>query len=352
MSHGSPTHGQYNNMQGTTLYSLENLEDFSRGLQHEYRVHDRLIQSVLHAGSVLSEADKETSRPWYLSWSDLFETEFRETKRFNMCILDLDTDSPAHHEIMAGLLESRLTPDVKHTLHGGIRPDGKVWVIHIFCYDLPMKRLNPLTLSIILLESILVQLLTRGSTKNQDWGCFEVTHEPTRIENSRMPDYQRTMEVLQALIHRILEKCSENTIHFIFTGIRCTKLNPRRLYQLAGFVIDMARLVRDVLSIQDDRMVKCIFCGDGLLDFTYLFDSLEQHKKRLEEGSEEDKKEIEDILEKTLMLDWNGYHEVWIEQDLVNHLTGPDEERERQVQEFHNSHPDNEYGLGNDFEAC
>jgi len=51
------------------------------------------------------------------------------------------------------------------------------------------------------------------------------------------------------------------------------------------------------------------------------------------------------------MLDWNGYDGYWIGKDLVNHLIGPDEERERRVYESQNPHPDNPDGLDNDFEA-
>jgi hypothetical protein len=179
------------------------------------------------------------------------------------------------------------------------------------------------------LESILAQLSTKPSTRNQDWGFFEVTHERARKENSRMPDYQKTMEVLQALIYRILKRCPENTIHFVFTGIKRMKLDHWQLQELACFVIDMARLVKTALPIQGDRMMKCIFCGDGLLDFSYLFDYLEQHKQRLEAGSEEVQEEIKDIFEKMLMLDWNWSQSCWIEQDLVSHFIDPNKAKKR-----------------------
>ena len=127
------------------------------------------------------------------------------------------------------------------------------------------------------------------------------------------------MEFLHTLVYRILEKCAKTTIHFVFTGIRCTKLGHWNLHELACFFIDMVRLVRTALPIHDDRMVKCVFCGDGLLDFAYLFDYLDQHKTRLEESSDEAEAEIKGILAKILMLEWNRDERVWNEQDLVSH---------------------------------
>ncbi|KAE8554912.1 hypothetical protein TMatcc_005529 [Talaromyces marneffei ATCC 18224] len=285
-------------MTSTINYSLEDLEKFSHDLRRKHKIEHGLVQSVLRAGSVLSELDEKTLQPKDLLGQDLFEKEFRTTGRFNMSILDLHTAAETNHQIMAALLERRLTPIVKHTLHGSLRPEGKVWVIHIFCYDLSPSRLTPLTLSTILLGSILVQLSTKPSTRNQHWDFFQVNHQPTRRENSRMPDYQKTMEVLQVLISRILEMCPENNIRIIFSGIKRPKLSHSALHELACFVLDMARLVRTVLPIEDKRTVKCVICGDGLLDSTYLFGYLEQHKERLEEGSEEEKDEIKGILER------------------------------------------------------
>lgn len=332
MSDSPPTQDHSNDMQRTEYYSLHDLEGFSQEMKHIHRVDDHLVQSVLRAGSVLSELDKETPRAKALLRHRLFQRDFRDTDRFNMSILDSRANSYENHKIMAALSERCLTPSVKYTLDGGIRTMGRVWVIHIFCYDLPTKRLNPLTLSVILLGSILVQVSTRQSTKHQDWGSFEVTHEPIRTENSTMRDYQRTMEVLQALIYQILEKCPGNTMHFIFTGINCRGLGHQSLNHLACFIIDMARLVRAILPnhMQDNRMVKCVFCGDGLLDLSCLLDYLFQHKERLEKGSEEEQDEVQKLFAKILMLEWNIHEEDrWDEQDLECHYIDPEKVKEK-----------------------
>lgn len=303
-------------MQGTKNYSLKDLEEFSEDLRSTHRItdltDDYLVQSVLSTGSVLSEPDEldeETPQLKALLRHDLFAKDFLTTKRFNLSILDLQSKSRTDHEIMARRLDRRLTPDVQHTLDGDLGPEGKVWVIHIFCYD-QGRKLTPLTLSLILLESILSQIGARASTKDL---VFKVNHEPTRIENSTMPNYQKTMEVLQGLIYRILEKCPENTMHFIFTGIKRMDLGYP-LDELACFVIDMARLVRTVLPNQNNGMVKCIFCGHDLLETAYLFGYLEQHKYRLERGNQEEKEEIQDILKNMLILKWNRYDGWWDEK--------------------------------------
>jgi hypothetical protein len=298
-------------MQGGKNYSLKNLEEFSEDIRSTHRITDQtddyLVQPVLSAGSVLHEPDElveETPQLKALLRDDLFAKDFLTTKRFNLSLLDLRSGSRADHEIMARRLDRRL-----NTLDGDLGPEGKVWVIHIFCYD-QGRRSTPLTLSLMLLESILSQIGARASTKDL---VFKVNHEPARIENSTMPNYQKTMEVLQGLIYRILEKCPENTMHFIFTGIKRMDLGYP-LDELACFVIDMARLVRNVLPKQNNGMVKCIFCGHDLLETSYLFGYLEQHKYQLERGNQEEKEEIQDIVKNMLILKWNRYDGWWDEK--------------------------------------
>lgn len=322
MSKSSPAQGHSNGIPGAEYYSLQMLEDFVNEIRLRHGIDD-LGQSVLRSGSNISESDQETPRPNTLLQSHLFNTQFKDSNKFNTSLLDLRTNARNDHKIMAALLELCLTPTVKYTVEGGIRADSKVWVIHLFCYDIPVERFSPLTLSVIILKTLLARLRTKPSTKHRNWGHFEVIHKSTRTENPSVLDHNRIMDVLHSLISRFLKECSEHTIHFVFTGIKYREFEYRRLYELSSFFIVMARLVR---TVQNDRMVKCIFCGDGLLD---LLDCLEQKKERLKQGTKEENKDIQLTLARTLMLRWNDSEACWHEQDLVSHFV----DREKAMEE-------------------
>jgi hypothetical protein len=249
----------------------------------------------------------------------LYDSQFLGTKRFNMSIIDLYTENMSELQFIARYLERSL-----------VTPGGRGasdWVIHIFCCEddgLRKHTLTPICISILLLNHLSVQLRKRPSTKKKDWGSIKVEHQPT--EDPKFNYHQYIMEILTELIYQILEKCPELFVHFVFSGIVLDHHYEDWFHHLARFMIDMGRLVGCVDPIGENRMVKCIFSGLGLLDEAYLFKFLRMEREKKFENPRK-KAEIEDIYVQTLMLDWNRHRRRYQTFELIDDATDDEGEQ-------------------------
>lgn len=90
------------------------------------------------------------------------------------------------------------------------------------------------------------------------------------------------MDTVGLLIKQALEELPK-TMHFIFSGLRLFELNAEQRVNLASFMFGMAQHIATVIDpTTDKRMVKCVFCGDGLLPSSGFVDYLEKEKQKLQ----------------------------------------------------------------------
>lgn len=282
-------------------YSLERIEEISRKLMKKHKIENRHKQTAFESLPEPSLATLEMPRLKKLKKKYLYDSQFLGTKRFNISIIDLHTEDVSDLKFIARYLERSLV-----SLGGRGESD---WVIHIFCCKDDGSRkhtLTPISMSLLLLNHLSVQLRNRPSTNDKDWGSIKVEHKPTKKEDPELPYHQYIMEILTELIYQILEKCPRLFMHFVFSGIVLDHHYEDLLHHLAHFMIDMGRLVGYVDPIGENRMVKCIFSGVGLLDKAYLWDIFMSERGKEFENPRE-KAEIEDIFVQTLMLDWNRH---------------------------------------------
>lgn len=282
-------------------YTLERIEEVSRKLIKKHKIDSRHRQTAFESLPGPSLATPEMPLLKKLKKEYLYDSQFQGTKRFNMSIIDLHTRDLSDLKFIARYLERSLVPP-------GGREESD-WVIHIFCCKDDGSRkhtLTPISMSLLLLNHLSVQLRKRPSTKNKDWGSIKVEHKATKKEDPELPYHQYVMEILTELIYQILEKCPKIFMHFVFSGIVLDHYYEDLLHHLARFMIDMGRLVGYVDPIGENRMVKCIFSGAGLLDKAYLLDFLMSERRKEFENPRE-KAEIEDVFAQTLRLDWNRH---------------------------------------------
>lgn len=200
-----------------------------------------------------------------------------------MSIIDLDTNS--HYD--QGIITASVADSFVES-----SPKFGVMLIHIFCHD-KVKILTPFYLSLGLLDSILNMLCTEPYGE-----CLSIRVSHTVRQDEKFY-YEPTMELLRALISRVLEKRRKETMRFVFSGIQPWGLVTDNRPGLARFLIDMGRLMNSVLPQEQQRKVKCVFCGDIL--FGCLVDYLKS-EKGLKRGDPDE----QEIFRKILMLKWNG----------------------------------------------
>lgn len=205
---------------------------------------------------------------------------FLKTERFPMSIIDLNYREEDEHKIVARYVEEKLCQG------------STTWVIHLFCYNVS-DRVTSLALSIILRRGILSKLpkLKPSSLYEKDWGICKIDPSMT----ADLTEYEFIMMMVANLISEVLKELPKRTIHFIFSGLRpSTMTNNEQRDGLTRFMLEMADMVKTISGDRDDdRMIKCVFCGDGLFDSLGLVRLLE------EEGQ-------------TLMLKWEPAKSVWL----------------------------------------
>lgn len=199
-----------------------------------------------------------------------------------MAIIDLDTDSLYDHGTITKFLSDSLI---------GSPPKSEVMLIHIYCYD-KVKMVTPLYLSIALLDSLLKILSTEPY---KDCLSIKVGDEARQYYRK---NYQTIWELLGELISRVCEKRPEETMHFIFSGIRPRDTDEGHRLALARFIIDMGHLLNTALPTQDKREIKCVFGGNLLFGCLLYHLQAEKEKKR---GEPKEKK----IFRQILMLKWD-----------------------------------------------
>jgi hypothetical protein len=282
----SSLHKQDRNNGAGTIFRELNLDDlmvYVTDLRKKYRIHGLILKSF-HPECKLPEPSPRTEA---LSKNDRYHTEFLKEENYNMSIIDLNTESEDEHTIM-----SRFLIDSLFESSGG--KHGPM-VIYIFCYD-QLEMLTPLILSTILLQVILNELF---NDSYKDWNSIKVDYNG-RFQDWR--EYEITMEILKVLISQVLEDYPEDTMHFVFGGMRPFDLDEDQRLSLARFMIDMGRLVRTVLPGGDKRKVKCTFSGNVL--FECLSHHLESEKAQRRGNPKE-----EEIFRQMLMLAFDRHGE-------------------------------------------
>lgn len=115
-----------------------------------------------------------------------------------MFVIDLKMPGFENHEAVARFLGDNLTPSAKE--------HRRTWVIHLFCPNRSWpQNLGPVSIVILMLFIISAKLTCKTNTESHQWDPFKVEHKSTTA-TSRKDAYQKTMEILKALISRILEK--------------------------------------------------------------------------------------------------------------------------------------------------
>lgn len=252
----SSSHRQDRNNGAETLfreYNFNGLERYAMELGTIYHLNERILEFFHPKLAILEPSQMPASQmpaqTIALSNDAQYDTEFLREESYNMSIIDLNTVSRDDHISITQFLISSLFYS-----SGGTR--GPM-IIHIFCYDEP-DMLTPLNLSVILLQSILKKLYKDS----------HIDRKSIRIacngSGQDMREYEITMEILRVLISRILKDYPEDTMHFVFGGIRSCYLTEGQQLSLARFMIDMGGLVRSVLPRGDMRKVKCTFSGNAL----------------------------------------------------------------------------------------
>lgn len=303
MSASSSTQDQSTDTESTVvIYTLEEIQTLSEQLMLKHEIHDDLGHLAFHPISALPKGNP--LEPWLvrLAQNRNYNREFLRRKTFNMSIIDLETDVFKDHELVSRFLADDLTPSAKEK--------RTTWVIHLFCSNRSWSEsLGPISMVILMLHYISTNLTSKTTTKSHQWGSIKVEYKPTTEE--RKDDYQKTMEILKRLISRILDYCPGHTMHFIFSGIMIDGASPEKtLRNTARFVIDMARIVGYVDPSGANRLVKCVFCGSGLLHPKYLIPYLESEKQKERDSGEE---EANDKYRRMLMLAWNGEEDYYEE---------------------------------------
>lgn len=204
-----------------------------------------------------------------------------------MSIIDLNTVSVEEHTSM-----TRYLTDSLFRSSGG--KHGPM-VIHILCYD-QLETLTPLFLSTMLLDAILDEVFNDPYI---DRRSIKIDYKG-RSQGRR--EYEINMKLLTGLISQILKVSSEDTMHFVFSGMRPLPLDDEQRIGLARFMIDMGQLMRTVRTTfpeKDNKMVKCIFSGNYL--FGCMYHHLESEKEHRRGKPEED------IFRQMLMLQFDEH---------------------------------------------
>lgn len=276
-------------------YTLEEIRTLSRDLMLKHRINDELGHLAFHPIFELPERNPMEPRLVGLAKNSSYNRKFLKTDRKNMLVIDLKTERFEMHEVVSRFLADDLTPSANE--------QRTTWVIHLFCSNRSgSQNLGPVGIVVLMLHFISTKLTSKTHTKTHQWGFFKVEHEPTTIRGENN-DYQKIMEILKALISRILEMCPGHAVHFIFSGIMIGRDYPEKtLRNMARFLIDMERILEYVDPPEAQRMVKCVLSGAGLLHPEYLIPYLEWEKKRDIDTRGE---KTEDKYQRMLMLTWN-----------------------------------------------
>lgn len=268
-NNGAETRSREDNFDGlsadaTMKYNFDGLQRYAADLSTKVHIHEHILKSF-NQELVLLERCQMSAQTMALSKNTQYDTEFLREQSYNMSIIDLKTDSEADHLNITRFLKSSL-------LHssGGTR---KPMIIHIFCYH-GSQMLTPLHLSVILLQSILKRLYRN---RYIDWKPIEVVCNGI---GQNWVDYEITMELLKVLISRVLKDYPEDTMHFVFGGIRSSHLDEKQRLGLARFMIAMGGLVRAVLPQGDMGKVKCAFSRNALFEGVLPYLESEREKTR------------------------------------------------------------------------
>lgn len=278
----SSSHSQGENNGTETVaqgYTLHELHEYFKRLRIKYKISLQLVESF-NAKFKVREPIAPTERRTALLDDFRYHTEFLIEGKYNVSIIDLQTESLYEHGIITTAIADSLFKN---------SPQGGVLVIHIYCYE-EHKLLTPLVLILMVLNAIREKLSTDS---------YRDCHSIIVGDKRRVPgefEYDTTLKLLEALISRFLEKRPNDTIHFIFSGMYPCDMDKEELLSLTQFIIDMSRLVSTVLPKGAWRAVKCIFCGHHL--FAYLLPYLRSEKQR--SGNPEEK----EIFGQMLMLKW------------------------------------------------
>lgn len=264
---------------GTRQYSLKQLKADINHICREFQLEN--LVAFFGANFKVPKPLPMTDRRKVLSNDSRFCRNFLEEGSYNTLIIDLDTSSAYEHGIITTYIADSLVNS---------SPKSGVMLIHISCYG-KVEMLTPFCLSTALLQFVM-DLLPPESFGD----CLSIKVGIQATQN-KTKYYEPTMQLLEASIS-LLEKHQKKTMHFIFSGIQPCDTDEDQRLALARFIIDMGRLASTVLPKGEERMVKCVFCGDIL--FGCLLDDLKSEKKVKCYDPEE-----QEIFRKILMLKWD-----------------------------------------------
>lgn len=269
----------------------KNAREFIKELRAKYQIDEHLILS-LRADFKLPKG-QSTPRKKKLSEGHLYKTGFLGIRHFNMSVIDLNGGSTEDHKVVARYLEGTLLGPTE-------RPTARV--VHLFRHAKP-ERMTALNLSIVLRKYILNDLPDRRpKTVQKGWGLMKLHPAETR----RKTEFEITMDIVEFLIKQALEELPK-TMHFIFSGLRMFELNAEQRLNLASFMFSMAQRIATVIGPKKDkRMVKCVFCGDGLLGSSGFVDYFEKEKQKVQTkgGDPTEMKRLAGLCTNTMMLKW------------------------------------------------
>lgn len=265
-----------------------NLDRSIEEVQVEAGITDRIIRRVT--------GELTDYRIQLLREMPEFGNGFLKEETFNMCFLELQTESAMDHSIIAKRLHDTLK---WKTNKEGFYKDHNEWVIDVFCYD-DFELLTPFALTVILLKRITDYFHKKHASDRLE--TFQVSHSSN--ENVE-PGFQKAADILSSLVIQILRKFPKVSLRLIISGITNNYPRPQRL---ATFVLMLGRLMERVRrEIKSGSRIKCIFCG------TNFWEPFE--RRYIDENGIERQTSINPLL--TATLDFAGVQSQIKGQDLV-----------------------------------